>query len=318
MRLEEIGFYTLSDARAEMASATSPLQRCELILTSKCNFKCPYCRHVGGTNMKFIDAANIVTFWVKEGLHNIRFSGGEPTLYPRLEELVAMSKDLGVKGIAISSNGSASREVYEGLLQAGVNDFSISLDACCVSQGDMMAGVSGAWDKVVENITWLSNRIYVTVGVVLTDSNVDKARDIVEFADSLGVSDIRVIPAAQNGNACGQIEVGQSLLAKYPILRYRINNLREGIPFRGMSEYDSHKCGLMLDDMAVSHGKHYPCIIYMREYGKNIGHMNKHMRADRLLWYYTTDTHKDPICKNNCLDVCRLYNTWFESFHGSF
>jgi sulfatase maturation enzyme AslB (radical SAM superfamily) len=42
--LENIGFYTLSDDRCKNASSTSPLMRCELVLTDACNFKCPYCR----------------------------------------------------------------------------------------------------------------------------------------------------------------------------------------------------------------------------------------------------------------------------------
>lgn len=46
MKLEDIGFYTLSDARALSASEYSPLMRCELIVTSRCNFrkKCRYSR----------------------------------------------------------------------------------------------------------------------------------------------------------------------------------------------------------------------------------------------------------------------------------
>ena len=72
MRLEKIGFYTLSDNRAKSASATSSLQRCELVLTSKCNFRCPYCRHVGGSNMKFIDAWNVIDLWSDQGLRKIR------------------------------------------------------------------------------------------------------------------------------------------------------------------------------------------------------------------------------------------------------
>ena len=43
MRLEDIGFYTLSDARAAGASASSPLWRCEMILTDLCNLRCRYC-----------------------------------------------------------------------------------------------------------------------------------------------------------------------------------------------------------------------------------------------------------------------------------
>jgi len=43
MRLEDIGFYTLSDARAKDSNETSSLYRCEMILTDRCNFKCIYC-----------------------------------------------------------------------------------------------------------------------------------------------------------------------------------------------------------------------------------------------------------------------------------
>ena len=39
------------------------------------------------------------------------------------------------------------------MVDCGVNDFSVSLDACCAEDGDHMAGgVKGSWDKVIENI----------------------------------------------------------------------------------------------------------------------------------------------------------------------
>jgi uncharacterized protein YutD len=44
MELDKIGFYTLCDSRAENVSATSQMQRCEIIINEYCNFKCPYCR----------------------------------------------------------------------------------------------------------------------------------------------------------------------------------------------------------------------------------------------------------------------------------
>ena len=37
MKLEEIGFYTLNDDRAETAWIDTKLSRCELVLTSRCN-----------------------------------------------------------------------------------------------------------------------------------------------------------------------------------------------------------------------------------------------------------------------------------------
>ena len=91
MKLEEIGFYTLEDNRAKNVSINSPLWRCELLLTSRCNFKCPYCRGMKKEDqgdIKLQDALSTIDLWVDQGLKNIRFSGGEPTLYPDLPFLI--------------------------------------------------------------------------------------------------------------------------------------------------------------------------------------------------------------------------------------
>ena len=178
----------------------------------------------------------------------------------------------------------------------------------------MAGGVKGAFNKVTENIKFLALEVYTTVGVVLTYENQKTINSIITFADSLGVSDIRVIPAAQEGKVLDKIDVEGHLLYKYPILAYRIENVNAGIAVRGLKETDSKKCGLCLDDMAVNHGKHYPCIIYMREGGNAIGDMSEDVRNQRLAWYLKHNTHKDPICKGNCLDACVMYNNKHEKF----
>lgn len=314
-KLEEIGFYTMTTKRCQRASVNSPMMRGELILSATCNFRCIYCRNIGGPDMPYEQAENIIKLWTKDNLRNIRFSGGEPTLYKGLVNLVKLSKELGVERIAISTNGSASKKLYDELLEAGVNDFSISLDSCCASDGDIMAGVKGQWDKVIDNIKYLSSKTYVTVGVVLTDDNADKVNDIITFADSLGVADIRIIPAAQNGDKLKNVYVSPELLVKYPILKYRIDNLNEGKSVRGLSETDNDKCPLVLDDSAICEGNHFPCIIYCRESGKPIGKVGPNMRQERLEWYLNHNTKTDSICSKNCLDTCREYNLKYKEFH---
>lgn len=316
MKLEDIGFYTLSDNRAATATHTTDLSRCELVLTSRCNFKCPYCRNVGGEDMTYEAAASVVIMWAEQGLTNIRFSGGEPTIWPGIVSLVRLAKTVGITRVAISTNGSHHTGMYDNLIEAGVTDFSVSLDACCAEDGDKMAGgLKGAFDTVAANIKYLAERVYTTVGVVLTDSNVHTVCDIVKYADGLGVTDIRVIPAAQKGDKLGVVEVPAVLLEKYMILDYRIKNIQAGRPVRGLHEGDSHRCGLVLDDMAINHGYHYPCIIYMRELGKPIGKISGDIRNERLDWYKNTDTHCDDICRRNCLDVCVDYNNKFANLN---
>jgi hypothetical protein len=122
------------------------------------------------------------------------------------------------------------------------------------------------------------------------------------------VADIRVIPAAQNGDRFSAVEIDADIIEKHPILKYRIGNMRSGHPVRGLREGDARRCSLVLDDMAVCQGKHYPCIIYMRESGRAIGIVGDTMREERLAWSRSHDIHADPICKGNCLDVCVDYN----------
>ncbi|MCP4341292.1 MAG: radical SAM protein [Desulfobulbaceae bacterium] len=319
MKLEEIGFYTLSDERVRVSSHTSDLERCELLITSKCNFKCPYCRGTDpSADITFEQACSIVDKWTDQGLKNIRFSGGEPTVVPWLLDLVKHTATKpSIEHIALSTNGSASLKLYGDLYKAGVNDFSISLDACCAESGDLMSGTkkTGTWHKVVSSIEFLSKLTYVTVGVVLTGETISNTLDIIKFADSLGVSDIRIIPAAQYDRNLEDFVLEGDILAKYPILAYRYRRMKRGLPVRGIYEGDASKCPLMLDDMVVKGNDHYPCVIKMREGCEPIGSMNGDFRRARRDYFLDHRTDTDHICKGNCLDVCVAHNNdWYKKF----
>lgn len=334
MKLEDIGFYTLEDKRAENTKIDSRLWRCELILTDLCNFKCPYCRGIEEENcghLPWDKASFIVESWASHGLKNIRFSGGEPTLWKggdgkNLIDLVALAKEKGIQRIAVSTNGSVSTNFYLKLVDAGVNDFSISLDACCAETGDLMAGnKKGSWQKVVKNIEVLSKLSYVTVGVVFTEENVKEFMDLVDFADKLGVSDIRILSSAQWNETFKEIHLPENILNKYPILKYRMNNYNSGRHVRGLKEEDSNVCPLVLDDMAILNGKHYPCIIYLREQGHPIGTVDyslppfkamEKIRKERESWMLSNNVYQNKICKKNCLDVCIDYNNKVKSLNN--
>lgn len=325
-KLEDIGFYTLDDHRAMNASTTSNLWRCELLLTDTCNFECPYCRgmeepdkgHISWEKAKFI-----IQGWAAHGLQNVRFSGGEPTLWKggdgkNILDIVALAKELGIKRIALSTNGSVSTAFYDQLVEAGVNDFSISLDACCAEVGDEMAGgKKGAWNKVAKNIEHLSKKTYVTVGVVFTERNVPQFIDVVSFANSIGVDDIRVLSSAQWNESFRDIKIAPTILDQHPILKYRMANYNSGRHVRGLRTKDTQYCPLAMDDMAILNSKHYPCIIALREHSPPIGQIDyslspfeaiKKVRQERYDWMLGHNAHKDIVCANNCLDVCVDYN----------
>jgi len=325
MQLEEIGFYTLSDNRVKHTSENSQMQRCEMIITEYCNFKCPYCRGLksyiyGNRKIKQLSLEEIkknIDYWCEDKpLKNIRFSGGEPTLHPNIIDIVKYCKYKKIERIAISTNGSNNVKLYLDLIEAGCNDLSISLDASCASDGDMLAGnIPESWNKVIKNISILSQLTYVTVGIVLLPENIDRTIDTIKLAYSLKVSDIRIISAAQWNQPIPRLnEIPKNIIDKYPILRYRVKHFKEGRNVRGIRKNDYHHCALLLDDSIIAGDYHFPCIIYMREGGNPIGKVSVNMRQERKKWFDNHNTFKDPICRNNCLDVCIDYNNKYRHF----
>jgi len=151
---------------------------------------------------------------------------------------------------------------------------------------------------------------YVTAGVVFTEDNIGECIETVLFIESLGVSDIRVIPSAQFNKALATLggALPDPILEQFPILAYRIRNVRNGRHVRGLRKFDSHSCRLALDDMIVAGDYHFPCVIYMREGGDPIGRIGSSVRQERADWVARHDTHADPICREMCLDVCIDHN----------
>jgi MoaA/NifB/PqqE/SkfB family radical SAM enzyme len=316
MELDRIGFYTLSEERARQASSSSPMWRGEIILTGKCNFKCSYCQGLPVKNdIPLALAHSAIDIWTSEHLKNIRFSGGEPTLYKGLEDLIQHSHEAGVGRIGLSTNGTAAPELYRQLVECGLNDLAISLDSFGPSLANRIAQVQNSqWERVVENIRMLSSLTYVTVSVVFTDENVAFAQDIIRFAHGLGVADIRITTAAQyNRTIRAFAGLSREMLEAHPILSYRIQNYRDGRNVRGIREGDVHRCHLVKDDCVAAGNWHYPCGVYLRERGAPIGMIDPDMRTRRLEWFYTHNTFEDTICRTFCSDIYVDYNNRCES-----
>jgi MoaA/NifB/PqqE/SkfB family radical SAM enzyme len=345
-KVDNIGFYTLTTARIERVRKAleavntpnfdyrelrniAPLWRTETLITTLCNFKCSYCRgetswfnggHVPVEKIKFI----IDTF-ANEYVEFMRFSGGEPTIHPNFINILRYARLKRYPNgsrlkVAISSNGSASRDIYEKCVNEDlVYDWSISLDGCCAEDIELIAGRSNVGDKVLSNLKFLCDSgVYVTVGIVLTETNISSAMKTIKLAYDIGVSDIRIISSAQwNKLLIECIDIPQYILDKYPILRYRINNIKNGINVRGIKDTDFQHCNLLVDDTIITYGNNkiyqLPCIIAAREGISPIAELDKDFRQKSILWAKNINVHKIKICRDNCLDVCIDYMNAIEA-----
>jgi molybdenum cofactor biosynthesis enzyme MoaA len=229
---------------------------------------------------------------------------------------------MGVQGIAISTNGSADMSFYEALVRAGVNDFAVSCDTNDMVVGKALAGVKrdDTWLKVITNIRAMSKLAYVNLGITINALNCNDVPEILAFTDDLGVADMKLSTATSWNRIIQRLgEVPQDLLARHPILRYRVNGFLAGRNVRGLREgVDCHRCPLVQDDIILVDGHHYPCLVYAREKGQPIGTLKDvaEMREERRAWQASRDTHTDPICKPMCMDIFMDCNNRITELQG--
>jgi radical SAM protein with 4Fe4S-binding SPASM domain len=86
------------------------------------------------------------------GVWHLTISGGEPTLYPRLIDIIRIGRGYGWL-VRMNSNGGFTRQQYgEQLVQAGLNVVDISLYGSTPSLHDSMKRSEGLWHKATANI----------------------------------------------------------------------------------------------------------------------------------------------------------------------
>ncbi len=106
-------------------------------VTDRCNFRCMYCMPAEG--LPWLPKADILTYEeitevVRQlaplGLRRVRLTGGEPTIRPDLERLVAMLRRVpGLEDIALSTNGVRLPLLADRLRAAGLDRVNVSADS---------------------------------------------------------------------------------------------------------------------------------------------------------------------------------------------
>lgn len=166
-------------------------------ITDRCNFRCVYCME---PDVRFALADRLLTpneivrmavIAERLGVRKIRITGGEPTLHPHLEDIIAgIRQSTGVE-IAMITNGSLlSRESLARWKRAGLDRITISIDSVradrftrvtrsTATPNDVMAGIEAC---IAEGLTPLKLNAVLVRGV-----NDDEAVELTKLARRFGV-----------------------------------------------------------------------------------------------------------------------------------
>ena len=141
-----------------------PLHDLRISVTDRCNLRCPYCmpREHFGPGYAFLPPAELLSFaeiarvaraFCANGVRKIRLTGGEPLLRPRLEQLVAMLRELPDVGeLALTTNGVLLARRAQTLKDAGLDRVTVSLDALDPAVFRAMSDAPLSPERVLEAI----------------------------------------------------------------------------------------------------------------------------------------------------------------------
>jgi cyclic pyranopterin phosphate synthase len=106
-------------------------------VTDRCNFRCLYCMPEEGMQwlpkseiLSYEEIAEIVRQLAGAGIARLRVTGGEPTIRPELETLIAYLKAIpGIEDVALSTNGVTLPARAAAYRDAGLDRVNVSVDS---------------------------------------------------------------------------------------------------------------------------------------------------------------------------------------------
>ncbi|MGH2459766.1 MAG: GTP 3',8-cyclase MoaA [Chloroflexota bacterium] len=114
------------------------IQDLRISVTDRCNFRCQYCMPAEGLpwlpSEKVLSDDEIVRLariFVRNGITEIRLTGGEPTVRPSLPNIVrqvSALRDEGLESLSITTNGVLLDKLAGKLAEAGLTRINVSLD----------------------------------------------------------------------------------------------------------------------------------------------------------------------------------------------
>jgi radical SAM protein with 4Fe4S-binding SPASM domain len=153
------------------------------------------------------------------GTWHLTISGGEPTLYPELVELVRIAKSHGLF-VRMNTNGSFDGPRLAGrLLDAGLDVVDVSLYSASPSRLDQMRGHRGLWEKATRNIELLHQMsaehpgFQVITQTILSRQNCHEFAELLELDIRLGSSGLLV--SYLEGDFEGQHRISKAQIEEF-------------------------------------------------------------------------------------------------------
>ena len=183
------------ETTAPFSAKPSAPYRMDLALTYRCNNDCSHCYNARSRRypeMSLDQWKKVINKVWDLRIPHIVFTGGEPTLYNGLVELVSYAEDQGlITGLNTNGRKLADKAYLDSLVDAGLDHVQITLESHDPGIHNRMVAAEGAWAETVSGLkNVLDSRLYVMTNTTLLTHNKDTLSETLNFLADLGVPTI--------------------------------------------------------------------------------------------------------------------------------
>ncbi len=157
------------------------LGRLRVSVNDQCNLHCLYCHKEGQftkrNQIEHEEFKELLEYLSQYDVKEVKFSGGEPLLYSKIDDLIKTAKDLNLGKISITTNGLLLEErLLHEIKRAGLDELSISLDSVDPKIFSKLSGGTKSQLEEIQHGINLAKKIgipEINLNMVLTEYNKD-------------------------------------------------------------------------------------------------------------------------------------------------
>lgn len=166
--------------------------------THRCPLRCPYCYNPlelesASNELDTATWCRVCDEAAEMGIHQVHFSGGEPTVRKDLEELVEHAADLGLYPNLITSGVLLDEARINRLVELGLEHVQLSFQDSEATNADRICNRKGAYEKKIEVARLIRKAgLPLCVNVVVHRQNIDRLEEMIALAVELDAERLEV------------------------------------------------------------------------------------------------------------------------------
>lgn len=181
-------------------------------ITHRCDLTCKMCgiwrygKKSEELSLKEIEV--VAERMARLGVVQVSLGGGEPFVREDLPEICSIFSKAGVNTRVLTNGVNVTQERLQACIDAGVTNYSISMDSLSPERFDEICEYPGSWEAAVRNMSFLAHALkgkdgLLVMNCVVSNLNMEEIPDIIRFAKAIGFAvsllPIELLPDAKAG-----------------------------------------------------------------------------------------------------------------------